>query len=62
MQIQIGSKVHCQWGAMFPTEERTVIKLENDRLWTEEGFTMLLSDLRDFDKEYRSPVGVWLIK
>ena len=62
MQIQIGSKLHCNWGAMYPTEERTVIKLENNRLWTEEGFTMLLSDLRDFNKEYTSPIGVRLIK
>jgi len=47
---------------MYPTEVREVIKVENDRLWTDSGFTMLTSDLRDFDKEYTSPIGVWLLK
>jgi len=62
MNIEIGAKLQCVWGAMYPTEVREVIKVENDRLWTDSGFTMLTSDLRDFDKEYTSPIGVWLLK
>ena len=61
MNIKIGSKLSCVWGAVYPTEVREVVKIENGRLWTDSGFTMLISDLRDFNKEYVSPIGVWVL-
>ena len=51
--------ISTDWGAMHPTEERTVLKIEGDRMWCEEGFTMLLADLRDMNENYRSPIGVY---
>jgi len=62
IMIKVGEKVYCNWGAMFPTEERTVLKIEGDRMWCEEGFTMLLADLRDMNENYRSPIGVYKIE
>lgn len=61
MNIQVGSKLSCVWGAMFPTEVHEITKIEDGRLWTSSGFTMLVTDLRDFNKEYRSPIGVWVL-
>ena len=62
IMIKVGEKVYCNWGAMHPTEERTVLKIEGDRMWCEEGFTMLLADLRDMNGNYRSPIGVYKIE
>lgn len=59
--IEIGSKLSCFWGAMYPIEVITVTKIDNDRLWTDSGFTILISDLRNFKEKYRSPIGVWLL-
>ena len=59
--IEIGSKLSCRWGAMHPTEVRSITKIENGRLWTNSGFTMLVSDLRNFEEQYKSPIGVWVL-
>jgi|GEM_PF-1638471 len=59
--IEIGSKLSCRWGAMHPTEVRSITKIENGRLWTDSGFTMLVSDLRNFEEKYKSPIGVWVL-
>jgi hypothetical protein len=61
MDIKIGSKLSCNWGAMHPTEVLTITKIKNGRVWADSGFTVLISDIRDLKKEYRSPIGVWLI-
>ena len=62
IMIKVGEKVYCNWGAMHPTEERTVLKIDGDRMWLNEGFTMLLADLRDMNGNYRSPIGVYKIE
>jgi len=59
--IEIGSKLSCDWGAMHPTEVISITKIENGRLWTDSGFTMLVSDLRNFEEQYKSPIGVWVL-
>jgi len=59
--IEIGSKLSCDWGAMHPTEVISITKIENGRLWTNSGFTMLVSDLRNFEEQYKSPIGVWVL-
>lgn len=60
--IKVGEKVYCNWGAMHPTEERVVTKIEGDRMWTEGGFTMLLRDLRRMNDNHTSPIGVYLLE
>ena len=59
--IEVGDVVYCNWGAMHPTEELAVTKIEGDRMWCEGGFTMLLQDLRTMDESHRSPIGVYLL-
>ena len=60
--IEVGDVVYCNWGAMHPTEELAVTKIEGDRMWCEGGFTMLLRDLRNMSMIYNSPIGVYLLK
>lgn len=62
MNVQVGDIVECNCGIMLPIEERTILKIEGDRMWCEGGFTMLLSDLRDPDVDYLSPIGVTLLR
>ena len=38
IMIKVGEKVYCNWGAMLPTEERTVLKIEGGRMWCERRF------------------------
>jgi len=61
IMIEVGDVVYCNWGAMHPTEELAVLKIDGDRMWCEGGFTMLLADLRDMNENYRSPIGVYKI-
>ena len=61
MKVQVGDKVYCNWGAMHPTEERTILKIENGRIWCERGLTMPISHLRDMNEKYLSPIGVYLL-
>lgn len=60
--VKVNDVVYCNWGAMHPTEELAVLKIDGDRMWCEGGFTMLIRDLRRMSENYRSPIGVYLLE
>lgn len=65
VQIEIGTKLYCNWGAMHPTEEAVITELSPTLITyvTELGDTHRMStrDLRSVNDGNRSPIGVYLL-
>ena len=66
--MKIGDKVVCNWGAMHPTEDATVIKIGidgNTVIEFEDGTTMFVDAFKDRkigskDKN-GSPIGIYVV-
>ena len=65
MQIEIGSKLFCNWGAMFPTEEYEVIGFGKDYAVAQNDNEVKHFALNNIKREGErsangSPIGIFL--
>ena len=66
--MKIGDKVVCNWGAMHPTEDATVIKIGLDgkiEIKFENGGTMFLDGIKErtigSKDKTGSPIGIYAV-
>jgi hypothetical protein len=66
MNIQIGTELYCNWGAMYPTEEGVVTEINLGNLVYETNlgntFRCSIRDIRRKDDGHPSPIGVFLLE
>ena len=66
--MKIGDKVVCNWGAMHPTEDETVIKIgidDNTVIEFEDGTTMFIDAIKEgkigSKDKTGSPIGIYAV-